>query len=196
MPPYPDEDLPKLTLSLKEFNDIAYRLLDHSLSNAVDPKHHTFVNFVLSGRYTDPEDNLQKRINIDVLKDVTPTRDIEDFKITRDYDSIIGISNNLPFTIPIAIYPIPPFDQSLTKSNHLYKSIRAPVRQFLKQDIPLHIKLIAGFTNRQTSWAAPYSTHMLCQDRYSRQDIDFLSEAISFRRRWKDKSRGSRPDIQ
>ncbi|KIP01233.1 hypothetical protein PHLGIDRAFT_80839 [Phlebiopsis gigantea 11061_1 CR5-6] len=127
MPPYPDETLPSLTLSIKEFNDIAYKLLDHSYSNDVDPMNHTFVNFMLSGRYKDPDNGAEKRVRIDPCKGLASTSTIEDIEITRDYDSIIGISNNFPFSVPIAIYPIASFSLSLKKSNHLYKTIVTPV---------------------------------------------------------------------
>ena len=131
MPSYPDEPLPTLTLSIKEFNEIAYQLLDYSHSNRVDPMHHKFVNFVLSGRYTVLPHGQEHRVHIDVTKDVTPTQDIQSLKLCRDYDSIIGLTENLPFRVTMAMHPIPPFSMSLKKSNHLMKTIITAVSKCL-----------------------------------------------------------------
>jgi hypothetical protein len=44
-------------------------------------------------------------------------------RLTRDFDSGIGISRNLPFTCALSIYPVPSFRDTLKKSNYL----RGPV---------------------------------------------------------------------
>ena len=127
MPPYPDEPLPVLNLSLKEFNEKAYQLLNYSFSNRVDPMHHKFVNFVLAGRYQEHHSPDEHRVYIDIHKNTASTADLEGLQITRDYDSVIGITDNLPFRLSIAIYPLPNFALSLKKSNHLMRTISTPV---------------------------------------------------------------------
>ena len=129
MPSYPDEPLPELQLSLKGFNDIAYNLLDYSTSNRVDPMHHRFVNFVLAGRYRPHLSDQEWRVSIDVHKGLTPTDELENITITRDYDSVIGITTKLPFRTSIALCPIPNFAFSLKKSNHLVRTIQPTVSE-------------------------------------------------------------------
>lgn len=118
MPPYPDEQLPALTYSIQEFNARARGTLT---GGARIPE---FVNFALAGRARD-EDG-EKRVNIDVFKDCEQLHVRNDVTITRDYDSVIGITHNLPFCGPFSIYPAPNFRDCLVRSNHLRKRIQLP----------------------------------------------------------------------
>ena len=119
MPPYPDEQLPSVTYSIQEFNARAKAILT---GGARIPE---FVNFALAGRVVDGVG--QKRVTIDVFKDCEQLQGRDDVTTTRDYDSVIGVTRNLPFCGPFSIYPAPNFRDCLTRSNHLKKRIQLPV---------------------------------------------------------------------
>lgn len=141
MPPYPDEIFPAFTLSLHEFNEKAYNLL---VAEHDDPLKPEFVNLVLAGRCFAPsqdeeagqEEEIEHRVHINVRQGLASAEDKE-FNVTRDYDSIIGITENLPFRVPLAIYPIPNFKESLSGSIHITKMITSPVStpRMPKQDM-------------------------------------------------------------
>lgn len=42
-----------------------------------------------------------------------------DFVVMRDIDSAIGISKDLPFVVPIGIFPVPSFRDTLKVDNHV-----------------------------------------------------------------------------
>lgn len=118
MPPFPDEELPSVTLSLREFNATACQLLDQADDQL------PFVRFVLAGRMATHAGEM--RVNIDPTKNLTPMTDVPTI-VSRDYDSIIGVSDNLPYCTPLSFYPFPNFKQSLSKTNHLTHPVRQAV---------------------------------------------------------------------
>ncbi|EKM49397.1 uncharacterized protein PHACADRAFT_106860 [Phanerochaete carnosa HHB-10118-sp] len=118
MPPYPDEQLPTDTLSIQEFVDLASRTLSGGLRIP------DFVNLVLAGR--ELRDGGQICLDMDVFKDCVSPADIDTVEVTRDFDSVIGITTTLPFQAPLSIYPVANFRDSLTKTNHLSKRILNP----------------------------------------------------------------------
>ena len=107
---YPDEDLPEIQLSLKEFVDKATGILEGP--NDI----YQFCRMVLAGRIeVDGEDH---RIFVNPRQDLLPIRPSR-LTLTRDYDSISACSTNLPFKVPLSIYPVAPFKETLTKDIHL-----------------------------------------------------------------------------
>ena len=122
---YPDEQLPTAVYSLQEFNQIAQELYSANELDRLD-----FVNFVLGGRRK--TENRVERVHIDVFQNHISLAGRDDITITRDYDSLIGITSNLPFCLPIAIYPAANFRDSLKTSNHIKKSIQLPVSRFVQ----------------------------------------------------------------
>jgi hypothetical protein len=120
MPPYPDEQLPTVTWSIQQFSEHARAVLQNS-DDVPD-----FVNFVLSGRTT-AEQGGEIRVNIDIFQDCILPNDLP-IELTRDFDSLIGITTNLPFQRSLALYPAAPFRDTMVKSNHLKKTIQLPVR--------------------------------------------------------------------
>ncbi|KAG1861526.1 hypothetical protein DFJ58DRAFT_872254 [Suillus subalutaceus] len=56
--------------------------------------------------------------------------------ITRDIDSVIGVSRSLPYTTALSIWPVPPFRETLTKDNHV-KS-RAYNAEGAQIQVPMH----------------------------------------------------------
>lgn len=100
-------------MSLRTFNRIANELLFEQ--EAVTQ----FINFVLAGRWVN-DAGQPYRVNIDPLLDCYSGDDLNDVAVSRDFDSIIGITtNNMPLNGTLAIYPVPNFRDSLVRSNHL-----------------------------------------------------------------------------
>ncbi|EKM49390.1 uncharacterized protein PHACADRAFT_33457 [Phanerochaete carnosa HHB-10118-sp] len=119
MPPYPDEQLPTETLSMQEFVELAKETLTGRLTVP------DFVRLVLAGRKKTAAG--ERRLNINVFKDCVSPADIDNIAVTRDFDSIIGITTNIPLRTSLAVYPAANFRDSLLKSNHLKKTIRLAV---------------------------------------------------------------------
>ena len=126
MAAYPDEPLPTVTMLLQEFNEVAQGLLTRSAEAEDDPLRHAFTNFVLAGRYVGPGGQ-EQRVHIDVMKNIEETRNLANLSISRDYDSLIGISDRLPFRCSLGFYPLPNFRECLSKTNHLKWCVSAPV---------------------------------------------------------------------
>lgn len=130
MSAHPDALLPKLELSLRQFNNLANNLHDNP-----DPtieshqKVMDYIRVVLEGRYT--ENDEERRIYIDGMKGLTPGSVIpyglvpeqNEYQISRDFDSVIGYSDTLPYAIPIAAYVVPPFNEGIRKDLHIKTDI-------------------------------------------------------------------------
>ena len=86
---------------------------------------HRFVQFTLAGKSYDPAARPSRVRLVPSLQ--TPAVDTLPLRATRDFDSLIGITTDLPFSQSIAVYPIPNFKDSLSKSNHLCKQIHNQV---------------------------------------------------------------------
>jgi hypothetical protein len=108
--PYPDEDRPLLQMSLKEFVKKAKDIL------GVKDDIHRFCLMVLAGRVV--EDGVEHRITLNARQDLEAIRPIR-YKMTRDYDSVTACTKTLPFNIPLSVYPVAPFRDTLTTDNHL-----------------------------------------------------------------------------
>ena len=119
MPPYPDDALPQATLSLAEFNGHARRILNSNSRHRVED----FMAFVLAGRIDTPEGTA--RVELDPFSDAND--DGHNWSFTRDFDSLLGTSTDLPFRVPISIYPIPSFRDTLSKGVHFRGPIRLDV---------------------------------------------------------------------
>lgn len=107
---YPDEDLPTSQLSLEEFVKISQHL--HSLSSSHPD---AFIRFNLAGRFL--SNALQSHITVNIRQG----NSLIGKTIYRrsDIDSVIGVSADLPFIVPLAIFPLASFRDTLTEDNHL-----------------------------------------------------------------------------
>ncbi|KIK32002.1 hypothetical protein CY34DRAFT_102396, partial [Suillus luteus UH-Slu-Lm8-n1] len=56
--------------------------------------------------------------------------------VTRDLDSVIGVSDTLPYTSTLSIWPLSPFRETLRKDNHV-KS-HAYDSQSAEVQVPMH----------------------------------------------------------
>jgi hypothetical protein len=117
MPPFPHEKLPVLEWSLSDFNHHAQHLIADG-KPIID-----FLNLALAGRWK--RGNQHYRVTINPFQDCYANAALgNDISITRDFDSLIGITTNLPLTCTLAMYPVPNFQDSLRRSNHLLKSVQ------------------------------------------------------------------------
>lgn len=114
---YPNENLPFDQLSLEEIVLMyrnALRDLNDLGDEATTKDRAEFVNTVLCGRWGDPP----ARFCLNGMQDAGEIN-LDDYEITRDFDSIIGVTDTLPYTMPLAIFPVPSFRDTLTKDVHI-----------------------------------------------------------------------------
>ncbi len=108
---YPDEPLDSLQLSLAQFVNLSHKLFN---SEMVDET--MFIRFMLAGRLEMNGKSLRVSIN---AKQGAPPPSMGKYDLHRDIDSVIGVTQDLPFRRPIAIFPLPSFRDTLTKDNHV-----------------------------------------------------------------------------
>lgn len=112
---FPHETLPFEQLSLSQFT----RLMKEASKSQDELE---FINAALCGRTT--VDNMDHRIILNARQDLEPPASP---RFTRDFDSAIGITHDLPFTASLNIFPVPSFKETLKKGNHVKaKFVRYP----------------------------------------------------------------------
>lgn len=112
----PDEDLPAIQVSLSEFVSAAEQMfLPDQLEN--------FLRFILAGRLQYRDKLARIFINARQGALVPP---ISEYKLYRDIDSVIGVTHDLPFRLPMAIFPLASFRDTLTEDNHLKCPLSCP----------------------------------------------------------------------
>lgn len=108
---HPDEPLPSTQVSLEQFLDILKQELD-------DQNIKKFLKGAMAGRHFANGD--ERRIFVNPLQDKPEiTHNPPNYTVTRDYDSAIGVTRDLPFSRPLAIFPLTPFKETLKKTNHV-----------------------------------------------------------------------------
>jgi hypothetical protein len=70
-----------------------------------------YMAFVLTGRHPDQDE----QAIVDVLADQISPDDVDILEVLQDFDSLNGVSEDLPFVISIAVYPVPRFEDTLKK---------------------------------------------------------------------------------
>ena len=101
MPTFPDDYRIPVTRSLQTFNhDALTTRFDPEVSGLASES--AFVRYCLAGVSRDAAGR-NIRINIDPTKDCVRHCDMP-FTITHDFDSLIGIVNNFPFTESVAFF--------------------------------------------------------------------------------------------
>lgn len=113
MRPYPDDrEVQPVQLTFSEFTQEATRYYT-SMDSLEDE--HKFLKFVLAGRCgLDLEDQYTVTVNA-----TQGQRDIIRPTITRDYDSLIGTTKTLPYSVALTVWPVPNFRDTLTTNNHI-----------------------------------------------------------------------------
>ncbi|KAG2738365.1 hypothetical protein P692DRAFT_201731319 [Suillus brevipes Sb2] len=122
---YPDETLSDIQVSLTEFVSVAQHLLKQ------DELEH-FLRFVLAGRLR--RHDMMARIFINARQGALAPP-LSQYQLYRDIDSVIGITRNLPFKLPMSIFPLASFRDTLTKDNHIKYTLSYPQNV---TGVPLH----------------------------------------------------------
>lgn len=78
-----------------------------------------FLKFVLAGRRGMHLED-QTDVSLNTAQGLPPFRRVT---VTRDYDSLIGITRGLPYRVPMAIWPVPPFRDVLKQNAHILASV-------------------------------------------------------------------------
>jgi hypothetical protein len=121
---HPDETLPEIQLSLRAFVTTAQELYLREGAS------YDFVRFVLAGRI--PIGDGQARVFVNARQGVTaPPPD--KCQLQSDVDSAIGISYDLPFKVPLAVFPVAPFRDTLT--NDIHVSYDVNLRKIVSYDM-------------------------------------------------------------
>jgi hypothetical protein len=104
-------DFPHDTLASEQVSLSQFTHLMQQASRAADPL--DYINAALCGRVILDRPH---RVVLNARQDLDSPHDPS---FTRDFDSAIGITCNLPFTAPLNIYPVPSFKDTLKKRNHV-----------------------------------------------------------------------------
>lgn len=120
---HPDAILPTKQLGIRQFNNRVAAILKQEGGDAV----FDFVVATLAGRIYDEDEAEMYRIYIDALQGLQPGRmrsygrtlTGSEFQLSRDFDSILGYGDGLPYRQPIAIYSVPPFAEVIKKKVHI-----------------------------------------------------------------------------
>ena len=91
-----------------------------------------FVRFMLAGRQSVDEDGLETRTaTLNPCQGLNPLRS-DRLQVSRDFDSLIGSTLDFPYTVSVAVFPVPAFRETLTQANHVkalaYNSMVSRIR--------------------------------------------------------------------
>ncbi|KAG1865185.1 hypothetical protein C8R48DRAFT_601387 [Suillus tomentosus] len=92
----PDEDLPAIQFSLREFVSAAEQMF-------TPDQQENFLHFVLAGRLQHHDRLAHIFIN---ARQGAHTPLISEYQLYRDIDSVMSITWDLPFKLPITIFPL------------------------------------------------------------------------------------------
>lgn len=118
---YPDDREANATqLSFHEFCIKADQLYVHLQENTTTEADENqaakeFFHFVLAGR-TITQNNVNGHITLNACQGLPRNTQYE---VSQDYDSLIGISRDLPYNNHLELTPVPPFKYTLKTDNHL-----------------------------------------------------------------------------
>lgn len=100
-------------MTLSEF--IAEAVRYHGEKDNGHNEEHKFLKFVLAGRR-----GLALEDQCTITLNVTQGQaDIRNVTMTRDYDSLIGTTKTLPYSVALTVWPIPSFRDTITANNHI-----------------------------------------------------------------------------
>jgi hypothetical protein len=111
---YPDEILEEHQLSLNQFVTVA----QHLSSEGEGLNSEAFIRFVLAGRYPNSVSTNSSRVFINSGQSASLPADAP-LQMYSDVDSVIGITRDLPYTLPMAIFPLASFRDTLTQDVHI-----------------------------------------------------------------------------
>ena len=117
MLPFPDEPLPHVQCSIAD-------IIRHAVALLRDGETQLFCQLMLSGRLV-LGDDFQHRVYVNARQGTQPTFG-RDCTFTRDIDSVIGVTRDLPYRAPLAVFPMAPFKETLKRNNHVTAEITRP----------------------------------------------------------------------
>lgn len=136
---HPDEDLPVVQLSLKQFVSIAQNLFNRKQDSDA------FVRFVLAGRIQ--INNQESWVFINARQgEIAPP--VHKYQLRRDVDSAIGMTHDLPFRKALGVFPVASWCDTLTEDNHLKYTPGSPLGFKVSKHMDSIIILLADVTER------------------------------------------------
>lgn len=112
---YPDDrEAAPVQLTLSEFVEEAVPYYT-ALGEGNREDELKFLKFVLAGR-RGLELHNQRSITLNPIQGL---RNIEHITTSRDFDSLIGTTKTLPYSVPLTVWPIPSFRDTLKSNNHV-----------------------------------------------------------------------------
>jgi hypothetical protein len=106
-------DNPTVSYTLQQFSDTASRVLNINPDDDA-----AFIRFVLCGEY---ENQGMKQVFIDPMQNlVDPGHPLT---ISRDYDSVLGIADDILIDGPISVFAVPHESYALKTSIHIQRPI-------------------------------------------------------------------------
>lgn len=112
---YPDDrEHNPVQLTLLQFVDEGIRYYE-AIKGGSKEDELTFLKFILAGR-RGLDINDQDNITLNVSQGLP---DIRGVNATRDFDSLIGTTKTLPYSVPVTIWPAPSFRDTLTTNSHV-----------------------------------------------------------------------------
>lgn len=116
-----------------------------------------FVKFALTGQYQTPEGIMQACV--DPLQHRPDPDDVWRVEQHRDYDSLIGISKNLPFRVDLEVFPIPQPRETLKEDIKIDQRVKNPedVSRFLCIKL-IHTANHPTVTDRRGPWKMYHCT--------------------------------------
>lgn len=102
---------PSVSFSLRQFSEYAFELFKD------EPVADPYVRFVLTGEYTDADDGQTKQVFVDPIQNVVNAD--HPLSISRDYDSVLGISHKIMVKAPITVFSTPHPSYALKSSIHI-----------------------------------------------------------------------------
>jgi hypothetical protein len=122
---FPHESIEEKTVDLETWNKIAEHIWDGVLRNQCSES--TYLSFVLASRYPKPDeegegDACRTNLSLDLQDSTTQAlfdKDMPTPSFSRDIDSAIGWTNDLPFSASVYLSISPGYDEFMVKDNHL-----------------------------------------------------------------------------
>lgn len=111
-------------LSLRQFAVSSQRMHKKYEQNSDDKALFEFLQFTLAGEAT--EDGQTQKFAVNALQG-TPAILHDELVISRDIDSVIGVTTTLPFKVPLSVFPMAPFMETLKRTNHITQPVQNAV---------------------------------------------------------------------
>lgn len=90
------------------------------IEEVMQRRYQSLYSFLLCGKAIVDEGNQHQHCaHIDVMQNSLSAQHASRITATRDYDSVLGWSDELAYNMPLTVWPVPPFNETLTRDVHL-----------------------------------------------------------------------------